>query len=167
MSAAKMTTAAVEVNVDEPGSADARWCIEQYFLELAERFDTGFDPIRSNPASDEDLTPPNGFLVVARLNGRPIGCGALKRKDPSTGEIKRMWTASSARRRGVATKVLHTLEKIARESGLTTLHLETNRILTEASALYRKEGYLEVEAFNNEPYAHHWFKKCLLSDSAG
>jgi hypothetical protein len=84
---------AVEVQVDVPDSADARWCIEQYFLELAERFDTGFDPIKSNPAPDEDLVPPRGYFVVARLDGHPVGCGVLKRKNPTTGEIKRMWTA--------------------------------------------------------------------------
>lgn len=150
-----------------PNSADGRWCIERYFLELAQRFDTGFDPIKSNPASDEDLIPPRGFFVVARLDGRAVGCGALKRKNPTTGEIKRMWTLSSARRCGVARKILHTLEAIARESGLTILHLETNRTLTEAQALYRNEGYLEVDAFNDEPYADHWFEKYLLSGCGG
>ncbi len=55
-------TIAVEVQVDVPDSADARWCVEQYFLELAERFDTGFDPIKSNPAPDEDSSSPEGLL---------------------------------------------------------------------------------------------------------
>jgi GNAT superfamily N-acetyltransferase len=158
-------TIAFEVRVDVPDSADAQWCIEQYFIELTERFDTGFDPIKSNPASDEDLIPPRGYLVVARFDGDPVGCGVLKRTNPTTGEIKRMWTASYARRRGVARRILHTLETIAREAGLTVLRLETNRALAEAQALYRKDGYIEVDAFNDEPYAHHWFEKYLSSDS--
>jgi len=158
---------AIEVSVELPDSADGRWCLGCYFLELAERFDTGFDPVRSNPASDEDLRPPRGYFVVARLDGRPVGCGALKRNDPAMGEIKRMWTVSSTRRRGVARKVLHTLETIAREAGVITLRLETNRTLIEAQALYRKEGYLEVAAFNDEPYAHHWFEKNLRPGGGG
>jgi GNAT superfamily N-acetyltransferase len=160
-------TTAIEVNVESPDSEDGRWCVEQYFLELAERFDRGFDPIKSNPASDEDLISPRGFFVVARLDGQPVGCGALKRKDATTGEIKRMWTSASARRRGVARKILHKLEAIAREAGFTILQLETNRTLAEAQAFYRKEGYLEVDAFNDEPYAHHWFEKYLPSDGGG
>jgi N-acetylglutamate synthase-like GNAT family acetyltransferase len=87
---------------------------------------------------------------MARLDGHPVGCGVLKRKNPTTGEIKRMWTASYARGRGVALKILHTLETIAREAGLTVLHLETNRTFAEAQALYRKDGYIEVDAFNDE-----------------
>jgi hypothetical protein len=41
------------------------------------------------------------------------------------------------------------------------LRLETNQALEEAIALYRSSGYREVAAFNDEPYAHHWFEKVL------
>ena len=41
------------------------------------------------------------------------------------------------------------------------MRLETNKTLKEAGALYRSAGYDEVEAFNDEPYAHHWFEKRL------
>ena len=51
------------------------------------------------------------------------------------------------------------LEAKARESGLKTLRLETNRTLEEARSLYRNEGFREVEPFNDEPYAHYWFEK--------
>jgi len=156
-----LRTGSVEVHVEAPTSADARRCLAEYFRELAVRFDTGFDPAKSNPAHDEDMTPPAGWFVVARLDGCVVGCGALKRKDSTTGEIKRMWTAPSARGRGVARRVLQTLETIARKAQLSTLQLETNRTLTEAQALYRQEGYREVAAFNDERYAHHWFEKEL------
>jgi hypothetical protein len=43
--------------------------------------------------------------------------------------------------------------------------LETNRALAEAIALYRAAGYQEVAAFNDEPYAHHWFEKTLTSSA--
>jgi hypothetical protein len=33
--------------------------------------------------------------------------------------------------------------------------------LTEAIALYRSAGYVEVSRFNDEQYAHHWFEKAL------
>lgn len=151
----------IEVGLEAPTSEAARWCLDEYFRELAARFETGFDPAKSNPARDEEMTPPAGFFVIARLDGCPVGCGALKRKDQTTGEIKRMWTVSSARGRGVARKVLQALELAAQEFGLTTLRLETNRTLAEAQALYRKAGYREVAPFNDEPYAHHWFEKKL------
>jgi len=46
-------------------------------------------------------------------------------------------------------------------SGARTARLETNRTLTEAIGLYRASGYREVAAFNDEPYAQHWFEKTL------
>ena len=154
-------TASVDVRLEAPSHPDSRRCLDAYFRELAERFETGFDPTKSNPARDEELTPPAGYFLVARLDGAAVGCGALKRKDDATGEIKRMWTSPSARGCGVARRLLRTLEAAARELGLRTLQLESNRALREAQALYRSEGYREVEPFNDEPYAHHWFEKRL------
>lgn len=153
--------AAVEVRVESPNSTAARWCLGEYFRELAGRFETGFEPAKSNPAPDEEMTPPAGFFVVARLEGRTVGCGALRRKDAATGEVKRMWTVPAARGQGVARRILQTLEGIAREQQLKTLQLETNRALTEAQALYCDQGYREVAPFNDEPYADHWFEKQL------
>ena len=104
---------------------------------------------------------PGGRFVLARLDGDPVGCGALKRIDGETGEIKRVWVAKSVRGLGVARRVLEKLEAAAREMNLSTLRLDTNKALTEAHALYRKEGYRNVERFNDNPYAHHWFEKRL------
>ena len=153
----------VELSFETSASADARQCLDAYFREIAERFEAGFDPAQDRTPSDDELTPPKGWFVVARLEGEPVGCGALKRVDNATGEIKRVWTAPSARGLGVARRVLHKLEGAARDAGLITLRLDTNKALTEAHALYRNEGYREVERFSDNPYAHHWFEKRLSS----
>ena len=149
----------IDVRLEEPGGRNARQCLDAYFKELAARFETGFDARRSNSADEEELTPPAGYFVVARLDGQPAGCGALKVKDPTTAEVKRMWTAPSARGLGIARRILDALEAKAGEIGIRTLRLETNKALHEAQALYRASGYTEVAPFNDEPYAHHWFEK--------
>ncbi len=152
---------AVEVRLEAPDSADARSCLAEYYAEIARRFEAGYDPAKGNVVRDEEMTPPAGFFFVARLDGRPVGCGALVRIDAATGEIKRMWTAPSARGLGVARRMMATIEATARRSGLTTLRLDTNRALNEAQALYRKLGYQEIARFNANPYAHLWFGKRL------
>ncbi|HZS23613.1 MAG TPA: MarR family winged helix-turn-helix transcriptional regulator [Gaiellaceae bacterium] len=151
----------VTVQPEDPRSRDARWCIEQYFAELATRFESGFDPGRSIPADAGDLTPPRGLLLVARLRERPVGCGALKHHAGAPAELKRMWVDSSVRGLGLGRRLLRELETRAADGGARTVRLETNRALVEAIALYRSAGYREVRAFNSEPYAHHWFEKRL------
>jgi len=151
----------VEVAVADPRSRDARWCFKQYFAELDERFDAGFDPAASIPAEAEELRPPAGLLLIARLRGRAIGCGALKLHAHAPAELKRMWVARDARGLGVGRRLLVALEGHARARGATAIRLETNRNLTEAIALYRRSGFIEVAPFNDEPYAHHWFEKRL------
>jgi len=151
----------VQISVADPTSQDARWCIEQYFTELGERFETGFDPTLGIQAHAHELVPPAGLLLVARLREEPVGCGALKFHENTVGELKRMWVAKPARGLGLGRRLLLALEHEAREAGMTVIHLETNRTLIEAIELYRDSGYQEVEAFNDEPYAHHWFEKRL------
>jgi GNAT superfamily N-acetyltransferase len=80
-------------------------------------------------------------------------------------EIKRVWTAPSARGIGIARRMLRALEAAAREAGIKALRLDTNRALTESHALYHSEGYREVARFNDNPYAHHWFEKRILARS--
>ena len=151
----------VQITVADPTSEDARWCIEQYFTELGERFEAGFDPTLGISAHAHELVPPAGLLLVARLREEPVGCGALKFHENAVGELKRMWIAPRARGLGLGRRLLLTLEHEAREAGIRVLHLETNRTLIQAIELYRHSGYQEVEAFNDEPYAHHWFEKRL------
>jgi DNA-binding MarR family transcriptional regulator/GNAT superfamily N-acetyltransferase len=157
-----MRASAVRIVAEAPESGEARWCFDRYFAELKGRFETGFDPAKSISAEDRELTPPAGVLVIARLDGRPIGCGALKVKGGGVGEVKRMWVSPDARGLGVGRRILEELEARARGFGLATLRLETNKSLTEAQALYRSFGYIEVPPFNDEPYADHWFEKAGL-----
>jgi DNA-binding MarR family transcriptional regulator/ribosomal protein S18 acetylase RimI-like enzyme len=153
----------VEIHVEEPTSDAARFCIQSYFDELNTRFDTGFDPGQSIPADASELTEPAGLLLVARLRGEPIGCGALKLHGRDPAELKRMWVSPGARGLGVGRRILSELEHHARARRVTVVRLETNRSLSEAIGLYRSTGYVEVDAFNDEPYAHHWFEKRLTS----
>jgi ribosomal protein S18 acetylase RimI-like enzyme len=155
----------VEIAPIDPADPHARYCINEYFAELNRRFDTGFDPARSIPADEESLRPPAGLLLVARVNGEPMGCGALKFHDDAPFELKRMWVAESARGLGVGRRMLSELEHHAAVNGARAVRLETNKTLVEAISLYRKSGYVEVAPFNDEPYAHHWFEKMLAGGS--
>lgn len=151
----------VQIDIADPTSREAKWCLEQYIVELDTRFESGFDVASSIPAQADELVPPAGLFLVAHLRQGPVGCGALKFHPDAPAELKRMWVAPRARGLGLGRRLLFELERHAREAGVAILHLETNRALTEAIALYRRSGYQEVAAFNAEPYAHHWFEKRL------
>ncbi|RAN81945.1 MarR family transcriptional regulator [Bacillus sp. SRB_336] len=154
-----LRASSVTIEPADPGTADARLCIEAYFRELQERFETGFDPARSISASPAELVPPAGLFLLARLDGQPVGCAALKVEGGRVGEIKRMWVALSARGLGIAQRLLDALEEHAIGIGLKVLRLDTNRSLSEARALYARNGYVEIAPYNDNPYADHWYEK--------
>jgi ribosomal protein S18 acetylase RimI-like enzyme len=160
-----MIPAMVEIAPMDPAHPHAQHCLRAYFAELDRRFDSGFDPALSIPAEEAELRPPAGLLLVATLEANPIGCGALKFHDNEPADIKRMWVAESARGRGIGRRLLSELEDHAAKHGARAVRLETNKTLAEAISLYRSAGYVEVAAFNHEPYAHHWFEKQIVSAS--
>lgn len=155
------TAGMVEIGTMDPEHPHARFCLTSYITELNERFETGWDPAKSISADPNELRPPAGLLLVATLRGEPVGCGGLKFHGSEPTEIKRMWVSGTARGLGIGRRLLTELEARAAESDSPIVRLETNGSLTEAIAMYRSSGYREVEAFNTEPYAHHWFEKDL------
>lgn len=145
----------------DPGSPEARACLAAYFAELDRRFPGGFEPARSVSADAEELTPPRGVFLVVNVGGLPRGCGAVKTLEPGAGEIKRMWLHPELRGRGMGRELLDALEREARALGHRVVRLDTSVHLKEAIALYTGAGYVEVPAYNDNPYAAHWFEKPL------
>ncbi len=156
-----LVASAVQIAPADPRHPGARYCMSAYFEELSRRFDGGFDPALGISAGDEELTPPAGLLLLAVLHGEPVGCGALKFHGDEPAHLKRMWISPTVRGLGLGRRLLTELEAHAAARQVRTVRLETHRSLGEAIGLYRACGYREVPAFNDEPYAHHWFEKTL------
>jgi DNA-binding MarR family transcriptional regulator len=98
----------VTIGREDPGSPDARWCIQHYFAELGERF--GLDPSKTLPHEGDDIV-----FLLARFDGQPAGCGVLKGD-----EIMRMWVDRAHRGLGIAARLLDALEarpRLAATSG--------------------------------------------------
>jgi DNA-binding MarR family transcriptional regulator/GNAT superfamily N-acetyltransferase len=156
-----LTAASVQILPVDPEHADARSCLAEYVAELNRRSKRGFDPSVGATALPHEVRPPAGQFFVAYLRGRAIGCGAVKHNAGAPTEIKRMWIAPAARGLGLGRRLLAELEACALASGSHSAQLETSAVLTEALALYRSAGWVEVPAFNDEPFADHWFEKAL------
>lgn len=96
----------------------------------------------------DEVAPGRGAFFVAWLDNQPVGCGAVRLLDGGAdAEIKRMYTAPTARGRGVARAILAAIEAEAGRLGARRLVLETGTRQTAALALYRREGFVEIGAF--------------------
>lgn len=83
-------------------------------------------------------------VVMAHIGNRPVGCGGIKHYDDQTMEIKRMFTSSEERGKGIAVQVLNELEAWAVELGYSRCLLETGVRLPSAIRLYEKQGYVRM-----------------------
>jgi GNAT superfamily N-acetyltransferase len=152
----------MRIEAEDPGTAQSQALLAAYFAELATTFPDGFEPAAWVSAQPEDLSPPHGlFLVVRDDDGAAIGCAGVTLMDAHRAELKRMWLHPSTRGRGLGAVLLEAVEDAARELGATEGLLDTNGTLEVALSLYRRHGWREVPAYNDNPYATHWFAKTL------
>jgi len=135
----------IRISIEPFDSADARRLITALDEHLAGRYspDQRFGP----NLKPEHVGAGIGTFVVARTNGRAIGCGALRKLDEMTAEVKRMYVEPELRGRGVAKEILHHLEKSAWDLGVKRLVLETGIYQAEAIALYRRAGFRPVRCW--------------------
>lgn len=111
-----------------------------------------------------DLAPPNGILLMARVDGEPAGLGGVRHLDTEVAEVKSMYVAPAYRGTGLGRRILARLDEIALERGCRAVRLDTSDYLTPAVGLYRSAGYEEVPAYNENPKADLWFERALCQD---
>ncbi|MCC8981964.1 bifunctional helix-turn-helix transcriptional regulator/GNAT family N-acetyltransferase [Bradyrhizobium acaciae] len=145
----------------DPRSDAARYCLGEYYAELARRFKQGFDVKLSRDPDAKDMVRPRGSFIVAMSDGLPLGCVGLTGTSDEFAEIKRLWVAPAARGLGLGRRLMDAAEKAARELGITVLRLDTNSALAEAGQLYRRTGWTEIPRFNDDPYPNLFFEKRL------
>ncbi|MGZ4453256.1 MAG: GNAT family N-acetyltransferase [Nocardioides sp.] len=162
-------TSPVAFRTVDPVSDLAQVAVGGYFAELDARFPGGFDAAGQSTKDAHLLAAPHGAFVVALRDGEEAGpalaCGGVQSitgPDGVTyGEIKRMWVSPDARGLGLGSRLLRHLEEVAGDLGHDLVRLDTNDALVEAIAMYQRAGYADIERYNDNPYARHFFEKRL------
>jgi GNAT superfamily N-acetyltransferase len=141
--------------------AEVRALFEAYVREIDEVL--GADQVEASilAGPPADLVPPNGAMLLVLSDGEPIGIGGIRHLDTDTPEVKSMYVSPAARGTGLGPKLLAALEGIAAERGCPAVRLDTSDHLTAAIALYRRAGYAEIPAYNDNPAADLWFERRL------
>lgn len=126
-------------------SSIAASLIQSLNAELSRQYpEPGATHFRLDP---DEVGEGRGSFLVAYADGGPIGCGAVRRLDSGTAELKRMYVAPSARGQGIGRALLSALEQEARTLGAVRLVLETGTRQEAALALYRRAGFAVIPAF--------------------
>ena len=151
----------VQFEIVDPESDSALSALQAYFDELQERFSDGFEPGDTLTADTPQFRAPQGAFAVATLGDKVVACGGVQLLTSEIAEIKRMWVSSAVRGQGLGGRTLSYLESVGVDLGATTMRLDTNLALTEAIAMYLRRGYVDIECYNDNPYAGSWFEKPL------
>ncbi len=127
-----------EASPDTPEVAALLADYEAEFLSFNTREETGW----RGEAAHQGLA-----MLLARRDGRPVGCGGIRMEEAATAELKRMYVIPDERGRGIATELVARLERIAAEQGVTRLVLDTTPRMESAVRLYERLGYVRTQPF--------------------
>ncbi|MEN8655158.1 GNAT family N-acetyltransferase [Streptomyces sp. 21So2-11] len=147
-------------------TAEATALRRDYYGEVAGRY---WERASTTQEIDDGLTndgvellaPPTGQFLVGRADRVAAGCTGVRVVGADTAELTRVYVRPAFRGSGGAGLLMDAAEAAARAFGVKRIRLDTRHDLVEARALYARHGFIEVPAFNNGPYAEHWFAKEL------
>jgi GNAT superfamily N-acetyltransferase len=105
--------------------------------------------------------PPAGCLVLARLDGEPVGCVAFYDHDASTIEVKRMFVLPQARGHGIGGRMVELLLAQARATGVRRVLLSSHHSMHAAHATYRRAGFRDVAVSADFPSAVAGIDVCM------
>ena len=105
---------------------------------------------------------PMGRLYIAFEGGRPAGCIGLKRIDQENCEMKRLYVRPEFRGSGLSQQLIDRIAADAREIGYKHMLLDTLPFLEAALHLYKKNGFYEIDCYNDSPMDTSIFMKLDL-----
>jgi len=135
----------IEIGIERPDQPEVA-----ALLESSDAYMASLYPAESNHLLDlASLLLPQVTFIVARVDGKALGCGAVVDSGEGWAEVKRMFVSPAARGRQLGRRLLEEIETIAAERGATKLRLETGGKQPEALALYASSGFVEIGPFGN------------------
>ena len=141
---------------------DARILFKEYVASLG--VDLGFQDFDTELADlPGAYVPPAGGLWLAEVEGKVVGCVALRPLEPPLiAELKRLYVRSAGRGLGLGAALTRVVLEHARASGYRWVRLDTLPGMTEAQALYRRLGFREIPAYRHNPVPGTFFMELDL-----
>jgi len=155
----------VTIRLVQPQSAkdwrEARNLIEEYSASL--QVDLSFQNFAHELAHlAEEYAPPDGAFLLAEENGAHLGCVGLRKFEAGAGEIKRLYVVPPAQGRGAGRMLAEGIIAAARDTGYTSLLLDTLPSMRQAQKLYEALGFRRVDAYRFNPVEGTVFLKLKL-----
>jgi GNAT superfamily N-acetyltransferase len=144
----------------DPEQPPASELLAEMRVELNDVYGS-FNRLDNPPLDPAELRQPHGAYLVGFDADVAIAGGGVRRLTDEVAEIKRMFVRPVSRSRGVARALLAALEEEASRLGYSAIRLDTGPKQTHGLSLYRSAGYLDVPAYNDNPFACFWGEKVL------
>jgi putative acetyltransferase len=133
----------IEIAVEDPDQPEVA-----LLLQASDAYMASLYPAESNHMlAIASLRQPRVAFLVARVDGKALGCGAVVDSGEGWAEVKRMFVSPAARGLKLGRRLMDEIEAIAARRGARVLRLEMGACQPEAMGLYRSAGFVEIGPF--------------------
>jgi GNAT superfamily N-acetyltransferase len=155
---------AVRFEACDPERPPASELLAEMRVELNEMYWTA-SRLDIPALTPDELRGPGGAYLVGYDGDEAVAGGGVRHMGDGVGEIKRMYVRPAARSRGVAAGLLVALEAVAVSLGYRSVRLDTGPKQEHALRLYRAAGFIDIDPYNDNPYACFWGEKLLAPEA--
>ena len=133
----------IEIALEDPAEPEVA-----PLLHASDAYMASLYPPESNHMLDvASLRQPHVAFLVARVDGKALGCGAVVDSGEGWAEVKRMFVSPAARGLNIGRRLLDEIEALAARRGARVLRLEMGGQQPAALGLYRSAGFVEIGPF--------------------
>ncbi len=141
--------------------------IKQLFLEYAQslKIDLAFQDFEAElNALPGKYGPPDGILILALVDSKPLGCIALRKISEDICEMKRLYVRNDYRGLGIGKKLIGMIIEEAKKLKYRYIRLDTLPTMQKAQELYRSFGFYDIESYVYNPIKGARFLELELKD---
>lgn len=143
-----------QVTLEYVTKGDSLEAIKSLFREYVQslQLDLSFQDFETElQALPGKYAPPEGVLILARVDGKPAGCIALRKLEEDVCEMKRLFVTEQSRGLQLGRQLITQLLEEAKSRGYRVMRLDTLASLQAAVHLYRSFGFYEIDAYIYNP----------------
>ncbi|MBN4065719.1 GNAT family N-acetyltransferase [Candidatus Amoebophilus asiaticus] len=98
-----------------------------------------------------EYASPDGCLLIANIENKPVGCVAFRKINEKVCEMKRLYVKAEYKGKRVGKALVDQIITESKNTGYEFMRLDTHPWMVQAKEIYRQAGFKEIGTYHSNP----------------